>query len=601
MATRPLPSPEPRRTQKKTEPAGTATTSQKQRFLGAIRSLSNGPRFHKNLRVTTKKRWLRVAGIVVAAFFMLLVALPFLINVNSFRPKIESEATNALGRQVKLGDLSLSILSGTVGVENIIIADDPAFSKSSFVAAKSLKVGVELMPLIFSKQLNVTGIALNEPHITLLKAANGTWNFSSLGGAGAEKTTESNAQAASTAQSFSVAKLQIKDGKLIVGKANSATKPQVYDKVNLEVMNFSYTSQFPLKLTAVLPGGGSVSVSGKAGPIDAKDAAKTPLETTLKVSNLNLATSGFIDSASGIAGLANFEGTLNSDGRQAKAVGLFTGKHLKFSPKGPPAPKTVTIKHSVDVDLEKQSGTITQGDVAIGSAQAHLTGNFQAQGETEVVNFKLNAPSMSVDELEAMLPSMGIVLPSGSQLKGGTLSADLAIAGPLDRLVITGPVRLSNSQLANFDLGSKLGALSTFAGKSVSNPNTSIQNASLNARVAPEGTKADNINLNVPALGVITGAGTVSPSGELAFKMLAGLHGGMVGGLSKVAGTTSGKGGIPFAIEGTTSNPKFIPDVGGVVGGLATSQLSNVAKGQVPGANSVTKGLGGVFGKKKKP
>jgi AsmA protein len=121
-----------------------------------------------------KKRWLRVAGIVVAVFFVLLIALPFLINVNRFRPKIESEATNALGRQVKLGDLSLSILSGTVGVENISIADDPAFSKSSFIAAKSLKVGVELMPLVFSKQLNVTGIALNEPQITLLKAANGT-------------------------------------------------------------------------------------------------------------------------------------------------------------------------------------------------------------------------------------------------------------------------------------------------------------------------------------------------------------------------------------------------------------------------------------------
>jgi AsmA protein len=281
-------------------------------------------------------------------------------------------------------------------------------------------------------------------------------------------------------------------------------------------------------------------------------------------------------------------------------VGLFTGKQLKISPKGTPAPKTVTIKHSVNVDLEKQSGTITQGDIAIGSTQAHLTGSFQTQGETEVVNFKLNAPSMSVDELEAMLPSMGILLPSGSQLKGGTLSADLAIAGPLDKLVITGPVRLSNSQLANFDLGSKLGALSAFAGKSVSNPNTSIQNASLNARVSPEGTKADNLDLNVPAIGVITGGGTVSPSGELAFKMLADLHGGVVGGLSKVAGTTSGKGGIPFAIEGTTSNPKFIPDVGGVVEGLATSQLSNVAKGQIPGTKNVTKSLGGVFGNKKK-
>ena len=61
-----------------------------------------------------------------------------------------------------------------------------------------------------------------------------------------------------------------------------------------------------------------------------------------------------------------------------------------------------------------------------------------------------------VDELEAMLPALGVVLPSGSKLQGGTLSADLAINGPLDKLVIAGPVRLSNTKLAGFDMGSKL-------------------------------------------------------------------------------------------------------------------------------------------------
>ncbi len=128
------------------------------------------------------KRALKIAGIVFAAVVVILIALPLFINVNSFRPKIESELTNALGRPVTLGELSLSLLSGNVGVENVSIADDPAFSKSPFITAKSLKVGVELMPLIFSKQLNVTRIVLEEPQITLLKVPNGTWNFSSLGG-----------------------------------------------------------------------------------------------------------------------------------------------------------------------------------------------------------------------------------------------------------------------------------------------------------------------------------------------------------------------------------------------------------------------------------
>ena len=161
-------------------------------------------------------------------------------------------------------------------------------------------------------------------------------------------------------------------------------------------------------------------------------------------------------------------------------------------------------------------------------------------------------------------------------------------------------MRLTDTKLANFDLGSKLGALSAFAGKAVSSPDTSIQNASLNARVAPEGTKADNINLNVPAIGVITGAGTVGPAGELAFKMLANLHGGVVGGLSKIAGASSGQGGIPFAIEGTTASPKFVPEVGGAVVGLAKGEIGNIAKGQVPvpGAKNLTKGLGGILGKK---
>jgi AsmA protein len=317
----------------------------------------------------------------------------------------------------------------------------------------------------------------------------------------------------------------------------------------------------------------------------------------VKVNNLDIGASGFIDPASGLGGLANLDGTLNSNGSHAKAVGTLTGTKLKFSPKGTLAPKTVVVKHTVDVDLDKQSGTLTEGDISIGKALAHLTGSFRTQGETQVLNMKLDAPDMPDDELEAMLPSLGVVLPSGSQLKGGTLSAELGIVGPLDKLVITGPVRLANTKLTGFDLGSKLGALSAFAGKAASNPDTSIQNASLNARVAPEGTKADNINLTVPAVGVITGAGTVSPVGALNFKMLADIKGGAAGGLTQVASLGGGKGGIPFAIEGTTSNPHFIPDMKGVAGGIAPGELGDeMAATKGKPANAIS----GLLGKKQK-
>jgi AsmA protein len=547
------------------------------------------------------KRTLKIVGIAIAILVVILIALPFFINVNSFRPRLEATATEALGRQVKVGNLSLSILSGSVSADNISIAEDPAFGNTPFVTAKSLKVGVELMPLITSKELRVTEITLEQPQITLLKTVEGKWNFSSLG---SKKTNQPSAPSSGSSSpgNLSVAKLSVTDGKLIVGKANSSAKPHVYDQVDITVTNFSPTSQFPFHLTAKLPAGGSADISGQAGPINASDAAKTPFEAKVKVNNMDIVASGFIDPASGIAGLANFDGTLTSNGSLAKAVGTFTGNKLQFSPKGSPASKTVVIKHSVDVDLDKQSGHITQGDVEIGKAVAHLTGAFKSQNETQVLDMKLNGPNMPVEELQAMLPALGIILPSGSQLKGGTLSTDLSIVGPIDKLVITGPVRLADTKLSGFDLGSKLGALSAFAGKATSNPDTSIQNFSTNARVAPEGTRADNLNLTVPAIGVITGAGTVSPAGALNFKMLANLQGGMAGGLAQVAGVTTGKGGIPFSIAGTTSKPEFVPDLKGMAGGIAGNALQGVLSGgKASGgkAGSAVDALGELFGKKK--
>jgi len=545
-------------------------------------------------------RTLKIIGIVVAVLIVILIAIPFLINVNSFRPKIESTASEALGRKVTVGNLGLSLLTGSVTADNIAIAEDSAFGTSPFVTAKSLKVGVEIWPLITSKELHVTEITLKEPQITLLKTAAGKWNFSSLGANASKAPAQPSSSGSAAPGNLSVNKLSVSDGKLIVGKANSSAKPQVYEQVDITVSDFSPTSQFPFELKAKLPAGGAANISGKAGPINATDAAKTPFEAKVKVDNMDILASGFIDPASGIAGLANFDGTLNSNGSTAKAVGTFTGNKLKFSPKGTPAPKTVVIKHTVDVDLDNNSGNITQGDVSVGKAVAHLTGSFKTQGETQVLNMKLNAPNMPVEELEAMLPALGVVLPSGSQLKGGTLSADLGITGPIDKLVITGPVKLSNTKLAGFDLGQKLGALSTFAGKSVSNPDTTIENFSTNARVAPEGTRADNLNLTVPAIGVITGAGTVSPAGALDFKMIADLKGGMAGGLTQVA---SGGKGIAFSITGTTSKPEFMPDVKGLATGLAGGALNGALNGGKVGGvktNDAVNALGGLLGKKKK-
>jgi len=165
------------------------------------------------------KRALKIIGIVFAVILVIAIALPFIINVDSFRPKLESTLTTTLGREVKVGNLGLSILSGSVSAEDLSIADDPAFSKDPFVRAKSLHVGVELMPLIFSKKLNVTELVLDQPEIRLIQTPGGKWNFSSLGGEKQPQKTDSSSSA--SMESLSVNRLAVKDGSLSMGKTNS--------------------------------------------------------------------------------------------------------------------------------------------------------------------------------------------------------------------------------------------------------------------------------------------------------------------------------------------------------------------------------------------
>src|SRR5712692_9655402 len=245
------------------------------------------------------KRALKIAGIVVVVLLVIVIALPFLVDVNSFRPRLESELTGALGRQVKVGNLSLSLLSGSVSAEDLSIADDPGFSQDPFIRAKALNVGVEVMPLIFSKTLHVTDLTLDRPEIFLLHSASGKWNFSSLGAtsgskaasAGGDKSSSEAKSGESSTANLSVSKLNVKDGRVSVGRANSSTKPRVYDHVNITVRDLSFTSQFPFTLSADLPGGGNLKLDGKAGPINSTDAALTPLEAQLNVKRLDLAAS----------------------------------------------------------------------------------------------------------------------------------------------------------------------------------------------------------------------------------------------------------------------------------------------------------------------
>jgi AsmA protein len=551
---------------------------------------------------------------LIVLLVVIAAVLPFIIDANTFKPQIEAAAEKSLGRKLTLGNIKLSIFSGGVAVDNISISEDPEFGMNPFLTAKSLAVGVEMMPLILHREVNVRDVTIQQPQVTLLHNASGKWNFSTLGSNPAANTpTQSQPSPApapapsaapssgGTPPSVSVQKIAIKDGKLLVGEAGESKRHE-YDHVDLNASNLSYTSQFPFDFSATAPGNGTIKLNGKAGPLNQSDASATPLQANLDVHSLDLNSTGFIEPASGISGVLDFAGTVTSDGQRATSKGKITAAKLKLVPAGAPAGQPVQVDYDVDYNLKPQTGSLKQGDVHIGKAVAHLTGTFNNSGKVAALAMKLNGSNMPAADLESVLPAVGVNLPSGASLKEGTMSVDLNIAGPVDKLVTTGPAHLDNAKLAGFDLGAKMGALASFAGIQKGS-DTVIQTFASDLRVAPEGIRTDNLNVVVPSIGSITGAGTIAANQALDFKMMAHLNasnnsvGKIVGQISNISGGQNGA--IPFKVQGTSSQPQFVPDVGAITGNLA----KGAAAGQIPTTpqdlqNLGTK-LGGLFGKKK--
>ncbi len=442
-----------------------------------------------------RKKLLLIPAIIVAVVILIVVITPFFVNANTFRPTIEQTLSAMLNRKVTIGNLNVSLLKGSLVADRISIGDDPAYSQGSFLTAKSLSVGVDLMPLIFSRQMKVHSLTFDSPHIELLRNARGDWNFDSLGGKtpsgdSAAKSDPPTAQPGkqgneSGLESFTIGQLAVNNATIDFGRAGEASR-LAYEDANLSASNISATRAFPLTFDARTPGKGSLKLQANVGPIEDVQANRLPFEGKLHV---------------------------------------------------------------------------------------------------------VNVPAEDVQNLLAVL---GYGLPEGSSLQGGTIKADLQLHGPFNRLVTSGPVQLTNVRLAGYSILSQLaGALGT-SGSGTGN-DTLIKVARSDLRYAADGVHAENLNVVIPVLGTLTGAGTVGANNQLNFRMVAKLAGSSP--LAKLVNlpvlSQKTGGGLPFFIRGTTAHPRIVPDIHGVAGILGRfMQPQGKQQGQQPGG-----ALGGLLNK----
>jgi AsmA family/AsmA-like C-terminal region len=214
-----------------------------------------------------KVLFILVGGAVALVLVVVIFALTF--NINSYRPRIEAAASGATGLEVRInGKMGLSFFPFGVSAKDIHVAN----KGGEILSLENLKLGVELMPLLM-KQLKVTRCDLAKPVVTIVKDADGKYNFES---------TEKKSTKGQPGAVLSLNDLKLSKGVLVYLDKKTGEKTEFKD-FNLAIKDLSIA-------------GDVIKKASFTGNLDCKEV----LQKDFRIENLNAPVKA-------VKGIYNFE------------------------------------------------------------------------------------------------------------------------------------------------------------------------------------------------------------------------------------------------------------------------------------------------------
>ena len=226
-------------------------------------------------------------GIVVGLIVIVLVAfIIFLktIDVNRFRSQITQQMSLALGREVKIDNLSFdfSLLKGIIlNVQGLSIANENQDVYPFLVEIKRMRLDVDLMAFVRERKTFISNINIMAPKVMITREKSGELNVQKLVINMEAKTPKSkidNDQAATLKQeqkaisnnflsALLFKNIVIKDGRLIyIDKSLEPDLNLDIKKIDVIVSNFSFKDRFDFSVGLAIFNNyvQNVSISGHA-------------------------------------------------------------------------------------------------------------------------------------------------------------------------------------------------------------------------------------------------------------------------------------------------------------------------------------------------
>ena len=122
-----------------------------------------------------------VLAIVFALLVLIILSLPYLLDLNRYRDQYLPVLEKALNRHIEVEDVRLTLFP-TLGVrlQNVVIADDPIFSSKPFLTVPSVQVAVQWRPLL-QRRFEVENVLVESPIVQVIRSKNGILNTSTIG------------------------------------------------------------------------------------------------------------------------------------------------------------------------------------------------------------------------------------------------------------------------------------------------------------------------------------------------------------------------------------------------------------------------------------
>jgi AsmA family/AsmA-like C-terminal region len=171
--------------------------------------------------IAKKKKVLFILGGGAVALVLAVVIFALTFEINSYRPRIEATASGATGLDVTIkGKMGLSFFPFGISARDIHITS----KGGEILSLENLKLGIALMPLL-RKQLKVTSCKLVRPAVTIVRDAEGKYNFE-----GAEDRRPGTA--------FSMDEIRLSKGVLVYLDKKTGEKTE-YKDFNLAIEDIS--------------------------------------------------------------------------------------------------------------------------------------------------------------------------------------------------------------------------------------------------------------------------------------------------------------------------------------------------------------------------